>query len=133
MGYGKFLIQFSYELSKLENRWGTPERPLSDLGLVSYRSFWTRTVLNLLKDLNYREVSIREIADITKIRPDDIIDVLQYFNLIQYVKGQHVLCLEPSTVERILEKCGKPGPYIDARKIIWTPFNSEREYAAFKV
>jgi histone acetyltransferase MYST1 len=32
-GYGKTLIEFSYELSKLENKIGSPERPLSDLGI----------------------------------------------------------------------------------------------------
>ncbi len=48
-GYGKFLIQFSYELSKREGQVGTPEKPLSDLGKVSYKSYWTWVLLNILK------------------------------------------------------------------------------------
>lgn len=53
-GYGKFLISFSYELSKIERRVGTPERPLSDLGYVSYMSYWTRVILNIIKDSGAR-------------------------------------------------------------------------------
>lgn len=44
-GYGKLLINFSYELSDFEKRIGTPERPLSDLGKLVYFRYWTQRLI----------------------------------------------------------------------------------------
>ena len=49
-----------YELSKLEQDVGSPEKPLSDLGKLSYRSYWSWVLLDILR--NFRgTVSIKDL------------------------------------------------------------------------
>ena len=70
-GYGKLLIEFSYELSKREGKLGSPEKPLSDLGLLGYRAYWQEKIVELLLD-SEDEVSLDEIAQRTAIIHGDI-------------------------------------------------------------
>jgi histone acetyltransferase MYST1 len=91
-GYGKFLIALSYELSKIEVMVGSPEKPLSDLGKLSYRSYWTWVLLDILKDAQ-GTVSIKDLSHQTSITAEDIISTLQALNMVKYWKGQHIICV----------------------------------------
>lgn len=46
----------------------------------------------------------------------------------RYQKGQHVICAAPRLLDQHLKAAGSPGLVIDPSKIIWTPYNPEREY-----
>ena len=52
--------------------------------------------------------------------------------LIQYQKGQHVVCAAPSLLERHLKAAGSAGLPVDPARIVWTPYSAEREYAGYK-
>mmetsp|Transcript_27193 Transcript_27193/g.48840 ORF Transcript_27193/g.48840 Transcript_27193/m.48840 type:complete len:360 (+) Transcript_27193:97-1176(+) len=88
-GYGRFMIALSYELSRNDRKIGTPERPLSDMGRVSYKSFWTDTILELL--LHRGNLSIKEISEATCIAQSDVLETLNSLNLLKYWKGQHIM------------------------------------------
>lgn len=49
-GYGRFLIEFSYLLSRMSGQVGSPEKPLSELGRLTYTSFWRSAVLDYLAE-----------------------------------------------------------------------------------
>ncbi|KAI9274757.1 acyl-CoA N-acyltransferase [Phascolomyces articulosus] len=85
-GYGQFLIDFSYMLSRKEGKVGTPERPLSDLGLLSYRKYWTQTICAVLEKMPTS--SIEELSQITSIAIEDILFTLQVNNMLRPTK-QH--------------------------------------------
>ncbi|KAL2650872.1 hypothetical protein R1flu_019000 [Riccia fluitans] len=120
-GYGRFLISFAYELSKKENKIGTPERPLSDLGQVSFRSYWTRVLLEILRD-HRGNLSIKDLSSMTAVRNDDIISTLQSLNLIKYWKGQHIISVSAKIIDEHLKNVGTQPHYtIDPTKLRWIP------------
>ncbi|XP_045711266.1 histone acetyltransferase KAT5 isoform X5 [Phyllostomus hastatus] len=125
-GYGKLLIEFSYELSKVEGKTGTPEKPLSDLGLLSYRSYWSQTILEILMGLKSEsgerpQITINEISEITSIKKEDVISTLQYLNLINYYKGQYILTLSEDIVDGHERAMLKRLLRIDSKCLHFTP------------
>uniref|UniRef100_A0ACB8EWA7 K(Lysine) acetyltransferase n=1 Tax=Sphaerodactylus townsendi TaxID=933632 RepID=A0ACB8EWA7_9SAUR len=134
-GYGKFLIAFSYELSKLESTVGSPEKPLSDLGKLSYRSYWSWVLLEILRDfrgtLSIKDLSAAKMADITQ---NDIISTLQSLNMVKYWKGQHVICVTPKLVEEHLKSAQykKPPITVDSLCLRWSPSQNTNRSQDFK-
>jgi len=53
-------VMTGYELSKLEQTVGSPEKPLSDLGKLSYQSYWSYVLLGVLSE-SKGTVSIQEL------------------------------------------------------------------------
>lgn len=123
-GYGKFLIAFSYELSKLEGCVGSPEKPLSDLGKLSYRSYWSWVLLDILKNTEGM-VSIKDLSAMSSITHDDIVGTLQALNMVKYWKGQHIICVTPKLVEEHMKSAEyrKPKLTVDPDYLRWSPPN----------
>ena len=131
-GFGKLLIEFSYVLSKFEGKTGTPEKPLSDLGLLSYRSYWTHAILDVLLDhqaakkgasdeTSPPQITINEICEQTAVKKEDVISTLQTLNLINYYRGQYVLTLNEELKGRHDKELSKRRKKIDSNYLHWTP------------
>ncbi|OBZ67012.1 Histone acetyltransferase ESA1 [Grifola frondosa] len=119
-GYGKLLIQFSYELSKKEGKLGSPEKPLSDLGLLSYRAYWAETIVQLLLSTT-DDISIDDIAQKTSITHADVMNTCTTLQLFKHYKGQHVICLPESVQERFRRAMEKKTRRIHPEQLIWKP------------
>ncbi|KAI9305403.1 acyl-CoA N-acyltransferase [Cunninghamella echinulata] len=148
-GFGKLLISFSYLLSKAEGRTGSPEKPLSDLGLLSYRAYWTDTIIDyLMANMNQQnnnnsnnnstignnssssimnnrtgEITIEDIAQHTSITSQDILHTLQNIGALKYYRGQHIICLGEKVIEQWERNKSKKKRVIQPEKLDWKPLH----------
>lgn len=123
-GYGKMLIDFSYLLSTAENKIGSPERPLSDLGLLSYRSYWKEVLLGYLHKYSGREFCIKDVSQETAINANDIVSTLQSLGMLKYWKGKHLVLKRQDLIDEYVEKTAKkPADHrrIDHTCLKWVP------------
>lgn len=147
-GFGNFLIDFSYLLSKREFKLGTPEKPLSDLGLLSYRSYWKLSVIREVYKLLFNNedqlifkktdtdikdphlkvfsVSIDDLSNLTGMLHDDVIVALEQLNsLITYERNSQnkfALIFSPSLVKTLYTTWKrKSSVKLNGDYLIWKP------------
>jgi histone acetyltransferase MYST1 len=125
-GYGHYMISLSYELGKLEKKTGGPEKPLSDLGRVSYESYWSQVLLSILKDRSENDpISVDELSKMTGILAGDVLQTLDQLGVIQYLgQGQHILEVRSDLVDKFLKR--KPPKKTDTSRIYVRPCQPEK-------
>ncbi|KAI5361959.1 Putative Zinc finger, PHD-type, histone acetyltransferase domain, MYST-type [Septoria linicola] len=132
-GFGRVLIEFSYLLTQVEGRTGSPEKPLSDMGLVSYRSYWRNVLCTLM--LRYRDreeetnagerLTIVQIAKETGMTPDDIVSTLEGLRALvrDPHTGTYALRLDYDYMQEYVDKHERKATIkISPQNLCWTPY-----------
>ncbi|KAH8884600.1 hypothetical protein GQ53DRAFT_661321 [Thozetella sp. PMI_491] len=130
-GYGNLLIDFSYLLTRVEEKTGSPEKPLSDMGLVSYRNYWRLVMCQYMlrhvaEDKTEKiGLSIKQISEDTGLTPDDVISALE---------GLRCLVRDPQTQlyafrvdlqycrEYVAKWESKNYVQLNPKALTWTPY-----------
>ncbi|XP_077093156.1 histone acetyltransferase KAT6B isoform X2 [Siphateles boraxobius] len=122
-GFGRFLIDFSYLLSRLEGQAGSPEKPLSDLGRLSYLAYWKSVILEYLHNHPDKSVSIRGMSRATGMCPHDIATTLQQLNMIDFQDGRFLIIRRYQLIEEHMDRLReKPRLHeVDPDCLCWTP------------
>ncbi|XP_011173629.1 histone acetyltransferase KAT7 [Solenopsis invicta] len=132
-GYGRLLIDFSYLLTRVEKKIGSPEKPLSDLGLISYRSYWKDVLLQYLCNFGGKEISVKDISKEMAIDSYDIVSTLQALGMMKYWKGKHIILKKQDVIDDYKERVKRRGPVykeIDPECLKWNPFQPPKTPSA---
>ena len=129
-GYGNFLIDLSYALARIEGRIGSAERPLSELGRLSFYPYWMRKISKVIKDVpnELHSVVISEIAHETGIIPDDIVETLKHYGLLKEWGTAGVVVLGGTEA---LDTVCPPSRSVSSKRAVfsaellkWTPYET---------
>ncbi|KUJ21768.1 uncharacterized protein LY89DRAFT_714817 [Mollisia scopiformis] len=126
-GYGHLLIDFSYLLTRVEKKTGSPEKPLSDMGLVSYRNYWRLVLCYYLKDFKPGDKipSIRKISDDMGLTPDDVISALDALQALirDPTTGTYALKLKTDYYREVIRQHeSKDYAKLNPKGLVWTPY-----------
>ncbi|CAG9760496.1 unnamed protein product [Ceutorhynchus assimilis] len=117
-----------YLLTRVEGKIGSPEKPLSDLGLISYRSYWKDVLLNYLCSRAGTTLSVKDISQEMAIHSYDIVSTLQALGMMKYWKGKHIILKKQDVLDEYVERVQRRGSLlkeIDPCCLRWTPPQSQ--------
>ncbi|XP_063749973.1 histone acetyltransferase KAT6B isoform X2 [Eleginops maclovinus] len=122
-GFGRFLIDFSYLLTRQEGQAGSPEKPLSDLGRLSYLAYWKSVILEYLYKHPDKHISVKGISRATGMCPHDIAATLQQLGMIDRQDGRIVLIRRERLIQRHMEilRASRRRNEVDPDALRWTP------------
>uniref|UniRef100_A0A8C4H2W7 histone acetyltransferase n=1 Tax=Dicentrarchus labrax TaxID=13489 RepID=A0A8C4H2W7_DICLA len=122
-GFGRFLIDFSYLLTRQEGQAGSPEKPLSDLGRLSYLAYWKSVILEYLYKHPDKHISVKGISRATGMCPHDIAATLQQLGMIDRQDGRIVLIRRERLIQRHMEslRASPRRNEVDPDALRWTP------------
>ena len=137
---------------------GSPEKPLSDLGLLGYRSYWAEKIVETVLDAG-EEISVDEIAQATAITHADVMNTCvpchidpnlgpftvllivarlvcpsvrcTTLQLFKHYKGQHIICLSDAVLERYEKSKAKRRRRIFKEYLNWRPPSFTRDQLRF--
>uniref|UniRef100_A0A671YSR2 histone acetyltransferase n=1 Tax=Sparus aurata TaxID=8175 RepID=A0A671YSR2_SPAAU len=122
-GFGRFLIDFSYLLTRQEGQAGSPEKPLSDLGRLSYLAYWKSVILEYLYKHPDKHISVKGISRATGMCPHDIAATLQQLGMIDRQDGRIVLIRRERLIQRHMDslRANPRRNEVDPDSLRWTP------------
>ncbi|KIX04077.1 uncharacterized protein Z518_07630 [Rhinocladiella mackenziei CBS 650.93] len=124
-GYATFLIDFSYLLTRIEGKEGSPEKPLSDMGLTAYRSYWDLTISRHLLDLEWKPFSTKMLMARTGMTADDVIHSLErlYAFVRDPVTKTYAVRYDKKLYQRIVDEYeSKKHRELKPENLVWTPY-----------
>lgn len=112
-------------MTRVEGKIGSPEKPLSDLGLISYRSYWKDVLLEYLcSGRPSSQLSVKDISQEMAIHSYDIVSTLQALGMMKYWKGKHIILKKQDVLDEYIERVKKRGlmlKSVDPAFLRWTP------------
>jgi len=134
-GYGRFLIAFSYELTKKEEKVGSPEKPMSDLGQQAYKPYWASTIVDFLRNQvpNFPSLSIMDISKMTSIMAEDIVFTLNQLGLLKIINGVYFIAAEEGLLNTLAKKYPVKEPRVDPSCLHWTPYATDVKRDKFSI